>query len=76
MTPEEKNELLKDANVKNILYNSLDTIMSTKVIAFKTTKEIRGTPGTQCQGTKSINKKRSPLLIQEYEKYEVKLMKA
>ena len=40
MTLEEKNELLKDIKVKNILHNSLDTIMSNRVIACKITKEI------------------------------------
>lgn len=43
MTPEEKIELLKDAKVKNILHNSLDSVMSNRVIACNTTKEIQDT---------------------------------
>ena len=40
MTPEEKTKFLKDAKVRTILYNSLDSIMSNRVIARKTAKEI------------------------------------
>jgi len=35
MAPKEKNELRSDAKVKNILHNSLDTIMSNWIITFK-----------------------------------------
>ncbi|KAL8099915.1 hypothetical protein AgCh_032248 [Apium graveolens] len=38
-TPEEK-VVLKDAKVRNILHNSLDYVMSNRVIAYKTAKEI------------------------------------
>ena len=38
MTQEEKLEVLKDAMVKNILHNSLDVVMSNRVIACKTSK--------------------------------------
>ena len=64
---EEKAEVLKKAKVKNILHNSLDTIMSNRVIACKTAKEIWDTLETQCQGTKAIKKNRRGLLIQAYE---------
>ena len=40
ITQEEKLEIPKDAKVKNILHNSLDAIMSNRVIACKTSKEI------------------------------------
>ena len=39
-SPEDKAEILKDAKVKNILHNSLDNVMSNRVIACKTTKKI------------------------------------
>lgn len=70
MTQEEKLEVLKDATVKNILHNSLDVVMSNRVIACKTSKEIWDTLEVQCQGTIEIKKNRRTLLIQEYERYE------
>ena len=72
MTPEEKTEYLKDSKVKIILHNSLDSLLSNRVIACKTTKEIRDTLKTQCQGTEAIKKNRRALLIQEYEQFEAK----
>ena len=42
---EEKAEVLKEAKVKNILHNSLDAVMSNRVIACKTAKEIWDTLG-------------------------------
>ena len=42
MTQEEKLEVLKDAMVKNILHNSLDVVMSNRVIACKTSKRNMG----------------------------------
>ncbi|KAL8149241.1 hypothetical protein AgCh_006301 [Apium graveolens] len=39
-TPEEKVAVLKDVKVRNILHNSLDSVMSNRVIAYKTSKEI------------------------------------
>ena len=71
-TPEEKADVLKDAKVKNILHNSLDEVLSNRVITCKTAKEIWDALEVQCQGTKAINKKRRALLIQEYEQFEVK----
>ena len=40
MTREERLEVLKDSKVKSILHNSLDYVMSNRVIACKTSKEI------------------------------------
>lgn len=71
-TPEEKAEVLRDAKVKNILHNSLDAVMSNRVIACRTAKEIWDTLETQCQGTESIKKNRRALLIQEYEHFDAK----
>ena len=67
MTKEVKLEVLKVAKVKSILHNSLDDVMSNRVIACKTSKEIWDKLETQCQGTKNIKKNRRALLIQEYE---------
>ena len=40
MTLKEKTEFLKDAKVRTVLHNSLDSVMSNRVIARKTAKEI------------------------------------
>ena len=69
-TPEEKVVVLKDAKVRNILHNSLDSVMSNRVIAYKTAKEIWDALETQCQGTMAIKKNRRAVLIQEYEHFE------
>ena len=71
-TAEEKNMVLKDAKVRNILHNSLETVHSNRVIALKTAKEICGALEVQCQGTTTIKKNRRALLIQEYEQFEAK----
>lgn len=71
-TNEEKAEVLKDAKVRNILHNSLDSVMSNRVIACKTAKEIWDALEVQCQGTKEIKKNRRSVLIQEYEYFEAK----
>ena len=71
-TSEEKIDVLKDAKVKNILHNSLDEVLSNRVITCKTAKEILDALEVQCQGTKAIKKNRRALLIQEYEQFEAK----
>ncbi|KAL8094142.1 hypothetical protein AgCh_035852 [Apium graveolens] len=63
-TPEEKVAMLKDAKVRNILHNSLDSVMSNRVIAYKTAKEICDALKTQCQGTMSIKKNKRAVMIQ------------
>ena len=69
---EDKIEVLKDVKVKTILYNSLDHVMSNRVIACRTSKEIWDTLEIQCQGTKEIKKNRRAVLVQEYEYFEAK----
>ncbi|KAK1394057.1 hypothetical protein POM88_013113 [Heracleum sosnowskyi] len=69
-TPEEKADVLRDAKIKNILHNSLDAVMSNRVIACKSAKEIWDTLETQCQGSASVKKNRRALLIQEYEQFD------
>ena len=71
-TSQEKIDVLKNAKVKNILHNSLDEVLSNRVITCKTAKEIWDALEVQCQGTKAIKKNRRALLIQEYEQFEAK----
>ncbi|KAK1378452.1 hypothetical protein POM88_025196 [Heracleum sosnowskyi] len=71
-TPEDKAAMLKDAKVRNILHNSLDTVLSNIVIACKTAKEIWDALEVQCQGTEEIKKNRRGILIQEYEQFEAR----
>ena len=71
-TSEEKIDVLNDAKVKNILHNSLDEVLSNRVITCKTIKEILDALEVQCKGTKAIKKNRRALLIQEYEQFEAK----
>ena len=63
---------LKMLRVRNILHNSLDEVLSNRVIACKTAKEIWDTLEVQCHGTPAIKKNRRTLLIQEYEQFEAK----
>ena len=71
-SPEDKAKVLKDVKVKNNFHNSLNNVMSNRVIACKTAKEIWDTLEVQCQGNKEIKKKRRAILIQEYEYFEAK----
>ena len=71
-SPEDKAEVIKDAKVKHILHNSLDNVMSNRVIACQTAKEIWDTLEVQCQGTREIKKNRIAILIQEYEYFKAK----
>ena len=47
-TPEENNQVQKDAKVMNILHNGLDSVISNMVIACRTAKEIWDSLETQC----------------------------
>ncbi|KAK1360564.1 hypothetical protein POM88_045038 [Heracleum sosnowskyi] len=71
-TPEEKAHVLREPKIKNILHSSLDAVMSNRVIAYKSAKEIWDTLETQCQGSASVKKNRRALLIQEYEQFDAK----
>ncbi|KAK1396741.1 hypothetical protein POM88_006604 [Heracleum sosnowskyi] len=71
-TPEEKAHVLREPKIKNILHNSLDAVMSNRVIACKSAKEIWDTLETQCQGSASVKKNRRALLIQEYEQFDAR----
>ncbi|KAK1394768.1 hypothetical protein POM88_013824 [Heracleum sosnowskyi] len=71
-TPEEKAHVLREPKIKNILHSSLDAVMSNRVIACKSAKEIWDTLETQCQGSASVKKNRRALLIQEYEQFDAR----
>lgn len=63
--PEERALVRKDAKVRNIFHNSLDSVLSNRSIACKTAKDIWDALTVQCQGTESIKKNRRDILIQE-----------
>jgi gag-polypeptide of LTR copia-type/Zinc knuckle len=69
---EEYNQWQKDARVMNILHNGLDPVMSNRVIACRTAKEIWDTLETQCQGTEAIKRNRRNILTQEYEQFDAR----
>ncbi|XP_074351379.1 uncharacterized protein LOC141690483 [Apium graveolens] len=68
----EKAAMLKHAKVRNFLHNSLDNVMSNKVIACKTAKIIWDALKTQCQETLAIKKNIRVVLVQEYEQLDAK----
>ncbi|XP_074374229.1 uncharacterized protein LOC141714618 [Apium graveolens] len=72
----EKAAMFKDAKVRNILHNSLNNVMSNRVISCKTTKEIWDALETQCQGMMAIKKNRRAVLVQEYEQFDAKADKS
>ncbi|KAL8119203.1 hypothetical protein AgCh_016644 [Apium graveolens] len=61
---------MKDAKVRHILHNSLDSVMSNRVIGCKTAKEIWDALEVKCQGTTTIKKKRRIVLTQEYKHFD------
>ena len=63
-TESEEKDVLKDAKVRNLLHNGLDPVMSNRVIACKTAKQIWDTLEIQCSGTESIKKNIRNILIQ------------
>ncbi|XP_074351439.1 uncharacterized protein LOC141690547 [Apium graveolens] len=68
----ENTSLLKDAKIRNIMHNSLDNVMSKRMIACKTAKEIWNALETECQGKMAINKNRRVVFMQEYEQFDAK----
>ncbi|KAL8155163.1 hypothetical protein AgCh_000526 [Apium graveolens] len=69
-TPKDISSIMKDAKVRHILNNSLDSVMSNRVIGCKTTKEIWDALEVKCQGTTVIKKNRRTVLTQEYEHFD------
>ncbi|XP_074359503.1 uncharacterized protein LOC141698627 [Apium graveolens] len=68
----EKAAMLKNAKVRNILHNSLDNMISNRVIACKTAKEIWDALEIQYQCIMEIKKNRRDILVQEYEQFGAK----
>ncbi|KAL8109067.1 hypothetical protein AgCh_025240 [Apium graveolens] len=69
-TPEDISSIMKDAKVRHILHNSLDSVMSNIVIGCKTVKEIWDALEVKYQGTTVIKKNRRTVLTQEYEHFD------
>ena len=55
-TREDKDDVRKDAKVKDILFNSLDTVLTNYVISCKTAQEMWETLKVHCEGTKHVKK--------------------
>ena len=68
----DKENVLKDAKVRNILFNSLDSVLTNYVLSCKTAKEIWDNLKVHCEGTKPVRKNMRALLIQQYEYFEAK----
>ena len=71
-TKEDKENVLKDANVINILFNSLDYVLTNYVLSCKTAIELWNRLQVHCEGTKPVKKNMKSLLIQEYEYFEAR----
>ena len=69
-TPEDISSFAKDAKVRHLLHSALDNVMSNRVIACKTAKEIWDALEVRCQGTHAIKKNRKTILTQEYEHFD------
>ena len=69
---EDKENVLKDAKVRNILFNSLDDVLTNYVLSCKTASEIWNRLQVHCEGTKPVKKNMKSLLIQEYEYFEAR----
>lgn len=72
LSPEDISSIAKDAKVRHLLHSALDNVMSNKVIACKTAKEIWDAIEVRCQGTEAIKKNRKRILTQEYEHFDSK----
>ena len=71
-TSEDIQSIAKDARVRHLLHSALDNVMSNRVIACKTAKDIWDALETRCQGTDAIKRNRKNILTQEYEHFDSK----
>ena len=55
-TKEDKENVLKDAKVINILFNSLDSVLTNYVLSYKTAKEVWDRLQVHCEGTKPVKR--------------------
>ncbi|KAL8088992.1 hypothetical protein AgCh_038664 [Apium graveolens] len=67
---EDISSIMKNAKVRHILHNSLDSVMSNRVFGCKTSKEIWDALEVKCQGTTAIKKNRRTIFTQEYEHFD------
>ncbi|MGI4673415.1 hypothetical protein ACR2XN_28530 [Klebsiella pneumoniae] len=58
--------------MRNILFNSLDSVLTNYVLSCKTAKEMWDKLKVHCGGTKPVKKNIRALLIQQYEYFEAK----
>ena len=75
-TQEDISSIAKDAKVRHLLHSALDNVMSNRVITCKNAKEIWDAIEVRCQGTPAIKKNRRTILTQEYEHFDLELVKA
>ncbi|KAL8115195.1 hypothetical protein AgCh_021868 [Apium graveolens] len=68
-SPKDLSSIMKDVKVRHILHNSLDSIMSNRVIGCKITKEICDALEVKCQGTNAIKENMRTIFTQEYEHF-------
>ena len=61
---------LQDAKVRNILFNSLDIVLTNYVISCSTSKEMWEKLRVHSEGTKHVKKNLRSLLIQQYEYFK------
>ncbi|KAL8155275.1 hypothetical protein AgCh_000593 [Apium graveolens] len=69
-TPKDISSIVKAAKVRYILHNSLDSIISNRVIRCQIAKEIWDAFEVKCQGTTTMKKNRRTVLTQEYEHFD------
>ena len=67
---DDKENSFKDVKVRNILFNSLDTVLTNYVFSCKTSKEMWDKLRVHCEGMKHVKKNLISLLIQQYEYFE------
>ncbi|KAL8088649.1 hypothetical protein AgCh_038434 [Apium graveolens] len=70
--PEDISSIMKDAKVRHIMHNSLDSVMSNRVIGRMTTKKIWDVLEVKYQGITVIKKNMRTILTQEYEYFDSK----
>ena len=67
---DDKENTLKDAKVRNNLFNSLDNVITNYVISCKTSKDMWDKLRAHCEGTNHVKKNLRSLVIQQYEYFE------
>ena len=68
----DKNNILKDAKVQNILFNSHDSVHTNDDLIRKSAKQMRDKLQDHGKGPKPVKKNMRSLLLQEYKYFEAK----